>query len=85
MRATWWVVTLNEKPGIVLYVREKWPYRMFMFWPIDANGSEPNKSLKLTIAKTTSRQWQRTPSVRTELGGSIEEDQAQQRWLKFVF
>jgi multidrug efflux pump subunit AcrB len=72
------VVTLSEKPGIS-YIRRESGYRsVYVFGAIDAEVVEPNEVVELIDSKLLPQLKEDFPSVKTELGGSIEEDQAQQ-------
>lgn len=72
------VVTLSEKPGIS-YIRRESGYRsVYVFGAIDAKAVEPNEVVELIDSKLLPQLKEDFPSVKTELGGSIEEDQAQQ-------
>jgi multidrug efflux pump subunit AcrB len=72
------VVTLSEKPGIS-YIRRESGYRsVYVFGAIDAKAVEPSEVVELIDSKLLPQLKEDFPSVKTELGGSIEEDQAQQ-------
>lgn len=72
------VVTLSEKPGIS-YIRREGGYRSVYVWgSIDEEQVEPNEVVE-TISEELLPQLQESfPGVMTELGGAIEEQQAQQ-------
>ncbi|MBN7821740.1 efflux RND transporter permease subunit [Bowmanella yangjiangensis] len=72
------VVALVEQPGIS-YIRREGGYRSVYVWGnIDEEKVEPNAVVK-TIEETLLPDMQATfPSVKTELGGGIAEQQAQQ-------
>ncbi len=72
------VVELEEKPGIS-YIRREGGYRSVYVWgSIDEIAVEPNEVVE-QIDKTLLPQLKEDfPSVMTELGGDIEEQQAQQ-------
>ena len=71
------VVNLVEKPGIS-YIRREGGYRSVYVWgAIDEELIEPSevvKSIEETLLPQLKEQF---PTVLTELGGSIEEQQAQ--------
>lgn len=72
------VVALSEKPGIS-YIRREGGYRtVYIYGAIDEETIEPNevvKSIDDTLLPELKKLY---PTVKTELGGSIEEQQAQQ-------
>ncbi|WP_032096061.1 MULTISPECIES: efflux RND transporter permease subunit [unclassified Alteromonas] len=72
------VVVLEEKPGIS-YIRREGGYRSVYVWGnIDEETVEPNEvveEIKETLLPQLKEEF---PSVMTELGGDIEEQQAQQ-------
>ena len=72
------VVVLEEKPGIS-YIRREGGYRSVYVWGnIDEETVEPNEvveEIKETLLPQLKKEF---PSVMTELGGDIEEQQAQQ-------
>jgi multidrug efflux pump subunit AcrB len=72
------VVILEEKPGIS-YIRREGGYRSVYVWGnIDEETVEPNEvveEIKETLLPQLKEEF---PSVMTELGGDIEEQQAQQ-------
>ncbi len=72
------VVTLSEKPGIS-YIRREGGYRSVYVWgSIDEEQIEPGEVIN-TIREELLPQLQKEfPGVMTELGGAIEEQQAQQ-------
>lgn len=79
------VVDLVEKPGIS-YIRREGGYRSVYVWgAIDEEVVEPDavvKSIKETLLPQLK---ERFPTVKTELGGSIEEQQAQADEQKLFF
>jgi multidrug efflux pump subunit AcrB len=78
------VVTLSEKPGISFIRREAGYQSVYVYGAIDEEVVEPNEVVK-SIDDTLLPQLKADfPSVKTELGGSIEEDQAQQN-EQFMF
>jgi len=72
------VVALSEKPGIS-YIRREGGYRtVYIYGAIDEETVEPNEvvdSIDDTLLPELKKLF---PTVKTELGGSIEEQQAQQ-------
>ena len=72
------VVALSEKPGIS-YIRREGGYRtVYIYGAIDEETVEPNEVVK-SIDDTLLPELKKLfPTVKTELGGSIEEQQAQQ-------
>lgn len=79
------VVTLNEKPGIS-YIRRESGYRsVYVFGAIDEEAVEPNEVVKVIEDKLLPQLKESFPSVKTELGGSIEEEQAQQNEQMMFF
>jgi len=72
------VVTLTEKPGIS-YIRREGGYRSIYVWgSIDEEAVEPNEVVERIDENLLPDLKAFFPSVQTELGGSIEEEQAQQ-------
>lgn len=72
------VVKLTEKPGIS-YIRREAGYRSVYVWgSIDEEAVEPNQVVEDIDEKLMPELQRRYPTVKTELGGSIEEEQAQQ-------
>lgn len=72
------VVSLNEKPGIS-YIRRESGYRsVYVFGAIDEEVVEPNEVVEAIEDKLLPQLKESFPSVKTELGGSVEEQQAQQ-------
>ncbi|GGW75013.1 efflux RND transporter permease subunit [Alteromonas halophila] len=72
------VVQLSEKPGIS-YIRREGGYRSVYVWGnIDEEKVEPNEVVKQIDEKLLPQLKDDFPSVMTELGGDIEEQQAQQ-------
>lgn len=72
------VVTLTEKPG-VSYIRRESGYRsVYVFGAIDEEAVEPNEVVKTIKEKLLPELKAEFPGVKTELGGAIEEQQAQQ-------
>lgn len=72
------VVELNEVPGIS-YIRREGGFRSVYVWgSIDEEAVEPNEVVERIREKLLPDLKLRYPSVQTELGGSIEEDQATQ-------
>ena len=72
------VVALEEKPGIS-YIRREGGYRSVYIWGnIDEEKVEPNEIVEEIKDKLLPQLKELFPSVMTELGGDIEEQQAQQ-------
>ncbi|MFT4788652.1 MAG: multidrug efflux pump subunit AcrB [Paraglaciecola sp.] len=72
------VVSLTEKPGIN-YIRREDGYRsVYVFGSIDEEAVEPNEVVAEVEEKLLPKLTARFPGVKTELGGTIEEQQAQQ-------
>ena len=72
------VVLLEEKPGIS-YIRREGGYRSVYVWGnIDEEAVEPNEVVEEIREKLLPQLQEEFPSVMTELGGDIEEQQAQQ-------
>ncbi len=72
------VVALDEKPGIS-YIRREGGYRSVYVWgAIDEEAVEPNEVVKSIEENLLPKLKSSFPSVKTELGGAIEEQQAQQ-------
>ena len=79
------VVTLTEKPGIS-YIRREGGYRsVYIFGSIDEETVEPNEVVKRVRENLLPELKTLFPSVQSELGGSIEEEQAQQNELLLFF
>ena len=71
------VVELNEKPGIS-YIRREGGYRtVYIYGSIDEEAIEPGEVVKQVKETLLPQLKEEYPSVKTELGGSIEEQQAQ--------
>ena len=71
------VVELNEKPGIS-YIRREGGYRtVYIYGSIDEEAIEPGEVVKQVDENLLPKLKEEYPSVKTELGGSIEEQQAQ--------
>jgi len=69
---------LEEKPGIS-YIRREGGYRSVYVWGnIDEEAVEPNEVVEQIKEKLLPQLQEEFPSVMTELGGDIEEQQAQQ-------
>ena len=72
------VVELTEKPG-TSYIRREGGYRSVYVWgSIDEEAVEPNQVVEDIKEKLLPELTRLYPTVKTELGGSIEEEQAQQ-------
>ena len=79
------VVTLTEKPGIS-YIRREGGYRSIYVWgSIDEEAVEPNEVIERIVDSLLPELKASYPSVQTELGGSIEEEQSQQNELMLFF
>ncbi|QJR79813.1 efflux RND transporter permease subunit [Alteromonas pelagimontana] len=79
------VVNLIEKPGIS-YIRREGGYRSVYVWGnIDEEAIEPNEVVKQIDEKLLPQLKEAFPSVMTELGGDIEEQQAQQSEQVYFF
>lgn len=72
------VVALEEKPGIS-YIRREGGYRSVYLWGnIDEEKVEPGTVIDEVYEELIPKMQEMYPSVKTELGGDIEEQQAQQ-------
>ena len=72
------VVTLSEEPGIS-YIRREEGYRSVYVWgAIDEEQVEPNEVVASIDQKLLPQLFDEFPDVQTQLGGDIEEQQAQQ-------
>ena len=72
------VVKLTEKPGIS-YIRREGGYRSVYVWgAIDEEAIEPGEVVEKIKEELLPKMQEVYPSVKTELGGAIEEQQAQQ-------
>ena len=72
------VVTLSEEPGIS-YIRREEGYRSVYVWgAIDEEQVEPNEMVASIDEKLLPQLFEEFPNVQTQLGGDIEEQQAQQ-------
>ncbi|NVK24123.1 MAG: efflux RND transporter permease subunit, partial [Gammaproteobacteria bacterium] len=72
------VVNLTEKPGIS-YIRREGGYRSVYVWgSIDEDTVEPNEVVKRIDENLMPALKEQFPTVKTELGGAIEEQQSQQ-------
>ncbi|MEM0515669.1 efflux RND transporter permease subunit [Pseudoalteromonas sp. YIC-827] len=71
------VVELEERPGIS-YIRREGGYRtVYIYGSIDEERVEPSEVVKRIKEDLLPQLQEQFPSVKTELGGSIEEQQAQ--------
>lgn len=71
------VVELTEKPGIS-YIRREGGYRSVYVWgSIDEQLVEPNEVTEAVKEKLLPQMKERFPTVKTELGGDIKEQQEQ--------
>ena len=72
------VVTLTETPGIN-YIRREEGYRsVYIYGSIDEEVVEPNTIIKQVEENLLPQLKSNFPGVKSELGGSIEEEQAQE-------
>ena len=72
------VAVLEERPGIS-YIRRESGYRSVYVWgAIDEEAVEPNEVVEQIRENLLPELKKQFPSVKTELGGDIEEQQAQQ-------
>ena len=72
------VVALTETPGIN-YIRREEGYRsVYVYGSIDEEKVEPNEVIKEVEEKLLPQLKSNFPGVKSELGGNIEEQQAQQ-------
>lgn len=79
------VVELTEKPGIS-YIRREGGYRtVYVYGNIDEELIEPNEVIKQVKDKLLPQLKEEYPSVKSELGGAIEEQQAQANQQKMFF
>ena len=79
------VVALTESPGIS-YIRREGGYRsVYVFGAIDEESIEPNEVVKNIKENLLPQLQKEFPSVKTELGGAIEEEQAQQNEQMLFF
>lgn len=72
------VVTLTEKPGINFIRREEGFRSVYVYGSIDEELVEPNEVIKEVKDKLLPELQSNFPGVKSELGGTIEEQQAQQ-------
>ena len=79
------VVTLTETPGIN-YIRREEGYRsVYIYGSIDEEVVEPNTVIEQVEEKLLPQLKSNFPGVKSELGGSIEEQQAQESELVTFF
>jgi len=79
------VVDLVEKPGIS-YIRREGGYRSVYIWgAIDEEVVEPDAVVKSVKEELLPQLKEQFPTVKSELGGSIEEQQAQANEQKLFF
>lgn len=79
------VVELTEKPGIS-YIRREGGYRtVYVYGNIDEEVIVPNEVVKQVKEKLLPQLKQEFPSVKSELGGAIEEQQAQVNEQRMFF
>lgn len=72
------VVTLTEKPGISYIRRENGFRSVYIYGSIDEVVVQPNEVVKRIKDDLLPQLTENFPGVKTQLGGSIEEEQAQQ-------
>lgn len=79
------VVALDEKPGIS-YIRREGGYRSVYVWgAIDEEAIEPSEVVKTIKDDLLPKLKVEFPTVKTELGGAIEEQQSQQNEQMLFF
>ncbi len=79
------VAELSEQPGIS-YIRREGGYRtVYVFGNIDEEVVEPNEVVENIKEKLLPKLKAEFPGVKTELGGSIEEEQSQADEQKLFF
>lgn len=72
------VVTLTEKPGIS-YIRREGGFRSVYVWgSIDEEAIEPSEVVETVEESLLPSLQEQFPTIKTELGGAIEEQQSQQ-------
>lgn len=72
------VVTLTEKPGIS-YIRREGGFRSVYVWgSIDEEAIEPGEVVEKVREELLPNLQEQFPTIKTELGGAIEEQQSQQ-------
>ncbi|POF60737.1 acriflavin resistance protein, partial [Vibrio vulnificus] len=71
------VVTIDEQPGVSSIRREQGYKTVYVYGSIDEEVVEPNEVVKTVRESLLPELKEKFPGVRTELGGSIEEQQAQ--------
>uniref|UniRef100_UPI0030F39A71 efflux RND transporter permease subunit n=1 Tax=Paraglaciecola sp. TaxID=1920173 RepID=UPI0030F39A71 len=70
----------------ISYIRRESGYRSVYVWgAIDEEAVEPNEVVKIIEEKLLPQMKESFPSVKTELGGSVEEQQAQQNEQMMFF
>jgi multidrug efflux pump subunit AcrB len=72
------VVTLTETPGINFIRREQGYRSVYVYGSIDEEVVEPNTVIEQVEEKLLPQLKSNFPGVKSELGGSIEEQQAQE-------
>lgn len=72
------VVTLTEEPGINFIRREEGYRSVYVYGSIDEEQVEPNEVIKEVEKKLIPQLKESFPGVKSELGGNIEEQQAQE-------
>jgi multidrug efflux pump subunit AcrB len=72
------VATLTEEPGVNFIRREEGYRSVYVYGSIDEELVEPNEVIKQVEEKLLPQLKSNFPGVKSELGGGIEEQQAQQ-------
>ncbi len=72
------VVEIDQKPGISSIRREEGYRTVYVYGSIDEEVVEPNEVVELVDSTLLPEITAKYPGVKTQLGGSIEEQQAQQ-------
>ncbi len=70
-------MTIDEQPGVSSIRREQGYKTVYVYGSIDEEVVEPNEVVKTVRESLLPELKEKFPGVRTELGGSIEEQQAQ--------
>ncbi|MGD8171658.1 efflux RND transporter permease subunit [Vibrio sp. TRT 21S02] len=79
------VVEIEQKPGVSNIRREGGYQSVYVYGSIDEERVEPNAIVEQVHETIMPEVLQQYPGVRSELGGSIEEQQAQQNEQKVFF
>ncbi len=72
------VVDITQKPGVSKIRREEGYRTVYVYGSIDEEVVEPNEVVELVNSTLLPELTKKYPSVKTELGGAIEEQMAQQ-------